>query len=279
MTLVHSSVHLLFIHSFTHFDADLDDTLYPLSLGLNSACRTNIEGMLIIFRCFGWMYTSCLLRFGWIQSSCCTSCTLKKRESPRCASNYTGSVGPPWPALRYHSSHHFINLCLKFSECVIVGSGTGLWVWQRRVPRLRPRKTAIWCAHARPRAQEPAFFYAPAKNSRLRNQSLFFLLFYFISTQAMNRFKPCWWVCILQIFTNADRAHAGRALKMMGLEECFEGIICFETLNPPSDAHSKILCKPSLEALQAAIEIAGADPAKTVRRRTNTTNTLAFNFI
>ncbi|KAI3474481.1 hypothetical protein Pfo_029342 [Paulownia fortunei] len=34
------------------------------------------------------------------------------------------------------------------------------------------------------------------------------------------------------IFTNADRVHAVKALSRLGLEDCFEGIICFETLNP-----------------------------------------------
>ncbi|KAL2320005.1 hypothetical protein Fmac_028974 [Flemingia macrophylla] len=34
------------------------------------------------------------------------------------------------------------------------------------------------------------------------------------------------------IFTNADKVHAIKALKRLGLEDCFEGIICFETLNP-----------------------------------------------
>lgn len=34
------------------------------------------------------------------------------------------------------------------------------------------------------------------------------------------------------IFTNADKAHAVKALSKLGLEDCFEGIICFETLNP-----------------------------------------------
>ncbi|KAK8546353.1 hypothetical protein V6N13_067577 [Hibiscus sabdariffa] len=33
------------------------------------------------------------------------------------------------------------------------------------------------------------------------------------------------------IFTNADRVHAVKALGKLGLEDCFEGIICFETLN------------------------------------------------
>ncbi|CAK8541673.1 unnamed protein product [Lathyrus sativus] len=34
------------------------------------------------------------------------------------------------------------------------------------------------------------------------------------------------------IFTNADKVHAVKALSKLGLEDCFEGIICFETLNP-----------------------------------------------
>lgn len=113
---------------------------------------------------------------------------------------------------------------------------------------------------------------------------------------------------ILQIFTNADKAHAMEVLNRLGLEECFEGIICFETLNPPtglnvegdkkngslptnraehgwffsgSDSESddvkdrdgasdgqakvRILCKPSVEAMEAAIKIANVDPKKTVR--------------
>ncbi|XP_010543295.1 PREDICTED: uncharacterized protein C24B11.05 [Tarenaya hassleriana] len=34
------------------------------------------------------------------------------------------------------------------------------------------------------------------------------------------------------IFTNADRVHTVKALSRLGLKGCFEGIICFETLNP-----------------------------------------------
>ncbi|KAA3487598.1 HAD-superfamily hydrolase, subfamily IA, variant 3 [Gossypium australe] len=34
------------------------------------------------------------------------------------------------------------------------------------------------------------------------------------------------------IFTNADKVHAAKALTKLGLEDCFEGILCFETLNP-----------------------------------------------
>lgn len=101
-----------------------------------------------------------------------------------------------------------------------------------------------------------------------------------------------------QIFTNADKAHAAKVLKCLGLEDCFEGVICFETLNPPletannmdalgndavlaggetetndlggadtetSSYKSRIRCKPSLEAMEAAIRIANVDPSKTVK--------------
>lgn len=101
------------------------------------------------------------------------------------------------------------------------------------------------------------------------------------------------------------------------MQDCFEGVICFETLNPPvppSDSNeqidinhsdefeekkliqakqsnsesdtdsskvesdtdsskadgskagsSRILCKPSIEAIKTAIKIANIDPQKTVR--------------
>lgn len=98
------------------------------------------------------------------------------------------------------------------------------------------------------------------------------------------KFTACFW---LQIFTNADEAHVAQVLSRMGLEDCFHGVICFETLNPPSgpviikdgtveakDApemnngtssrKTQILCKPSVEAMEAAIRIANVDPKKTV---------------
>ncbi|KAK9699110.1 hypothetical protein RND81_08G153300 [Saponaria officinalis] len=68
------------------------------------------------------------------------------------------------------------------------------------------------------------------------------------------------------IFTNSDRAHVVRALKKLGLEDCFEGVICFETLNPSDDPISKtrILCKPPVEAFEAVVKIANLDPKKTI---------------
>jgi len=96
------------------------------------------------------------------------------------------------------------------------------------------------------------------------------------------------------IFTNADEAHAAQVLDRLGLEDCFEGVICFETLNPPPldlddcmdmpegdailagnspevdavglsfSSKSRVLCKPSVEAIEAAIQIANVDPKKTI---------------
>ncbi|CAO2820090.1 unnamed protein product [Amaranthus hypochondriacus] len=68
------------------------------------------------------------------------------------------------------------------------------------------------------------------------------------------------------VFTNSDKAHAARALRKLGLEDCFEGIICFETLNQPDNPSSKsrILCKPSVESIEAAISIANLDPKRTI---------------
>ncbi|MQL72931.1 hypothetical protein Taro_005257 [Colocasia esculenta] len=107
------------------------------------------------------------------------------------------------------------------------------------------------------------------------------------------------------IFTNADKAHVAKVLSKLGLEDCFEGVICFETLNPPlptggnkedsidtssvdsvksNDAegddsfseselkidvkpsrHSrKILCKPNVEAMEAACQLANIDPKRSI---------------
>ncbi|KAL0372654.1 UNVERIFIED_CONTAM: hypothetical protein Scaly_0947000 [Sesamum calycinum] len=67
------------------------------------------------------------------------------------------------------------------------------------------------------------------------------------------------------IFTNADEAHVAQVLSRMGLEDCFQGVICFETLNPPAkNGAAQILCKPSVEAMQAAIRMANVDPEKTI---------------
>lgn len=35
-----------------------------------------------------------------------------------------------------------------------------------------------------------------------------------------------------QIFSNGNEAHVAKVLSRLGLEDCFEDIVCFETLNP-----------------------------------------------
>eukprot|EP01018_Ginkgo_biloba_P033612 Gb_00746 [translate_table: standard] len=82
------------------------------------------------------------------------------------------------------------------------------------------------------------------------------------------------------IFTNGDKVHAAKVLSRLGLEDCFEGVICFETLNSHSQAtdnrsgtdnttmhtfpKSPIICKPSQEAIERALSIASADPQRTI---------------
>jgi len=84
----------------------------------------------------------------------------------------------------------------------------------------------------------------------------------------MSETNCCSWPGRLQIFNNSDKAHAARVLEKLGLEDCFEGIICFETLNPPLTEKKDgrgILCKPSLESMEAVIDIAKLDAKRTVR--------------
>lgn len=103
-----------------------------------------------------------------------------------------------------------------------------------------------------------------------------------------------------QAFTNADKGHAARVLNRLGLEDCFEGVICFETLNPitkTSDSEADhdfefggsgtgsaricdiknllsigsdlpktpIVCKPFTNAFEESFKIAKINPHKAVR--------------
>ncbi|KAL6539008.1 hypothetical protein OROMI_025334 [Orobanche minor] len=100
-----------------------------------------------------------------------------------------------------------------------------------------------------------------------------------------------------EVFTNADEAHVAQVLSRLGLEDCFQGVICFENLNPRQDNvdrvnevdqkrinelveksqdavekkkdedllfKTQILCKPSIEAMEAAVRIANVDLNRTV---------------
>ncbi|ESQ51802.1 hypothetical protein EUTSA_v10017107mg [Eutrema salsugineum] len=73
------------------------------------------------------------------------------------------------------------------------------------------------------------------------------------------------------IFTNSDRDHAMKVLEKLGLEDCFEEMICFETMNPNlfgskttrPDEHPVVL-KPSLTAMDICIRVANIDPRRTI---------------
>ena len=87
-----------------------------------------------------------------------------------------------------------------------------------------------------------------------------------------------------QIFSNGDTVHVAKVLSRLGLEGCFEEIICFETLNPSTKnstnaEHSAIylydddgsalpptpvLCKPHEISFEVALKRANINPHKTV---------------
>ncbi|KAL4571082.1 hypothetical protein LXL04_017832 [Taraxacum kok-saghyz] len=90
------------------------------------------------------------------------------------------------------------------------------------------------------------------------------------------------------IFSNANEAHVAEVLHRLGLEDCFEDVICFESLNPKnqitnSDSPkssvigyddvseraivlpaSPIVCKPFENAFQQAFKMANINPHKTL---------------
>ncbi|KAI3679888.1 hypothetical protein L2E82_50868 [Cichorium intybus] len=91
------------------------------------------------------------------------------------------------------------------------------------------------------------------------------------------------------IFSNANEAHVAEVLHRLGLEDCFDDVICFETLNPkktqitdsdpPKSSvtgyddvnklavvlpESPIVCKPFENAFQQAFKMANINPHKTL---------------
>lgn len=76
------------------------------------------------------------------------------------------------------------------------------------------------------------------------------------------------------VFTNGDKIHASNVLRRMGLEDCFETVICFETFNPTDNfsGDMRVLCKPSMEIFYRAFQIAGIDPSKTLFMDDSTRN-------
>jgi putative hydrolase of the HAD superfamily len=74
------------------------------------------------------------------------------------------------------------------------------------------------------------------------------------------------------VFSNGDEVHVRKALKRLDIEDCFEKIISFETLNPKindsCDAdylpEIPVICKPTEIAFEKAFEIAQLNPNTTL---------------
>ncbi|KAJ8766423.1 hypothetical protein K2173_022482 [Erythroxylum novogranatense] len=82
------------------------------------------------------------------------------------------------------------------------------------------------------------------------------------------------------IFTNSDRNHAIKALERLGVKDCFEQIVCFETMNPNLSKSTRpdeypVLLKPSMDAMRIALQVAGVDPRRTLFLDDNIRNVAA----
>ncbi|KAK9820349.1 hypothetical protein WJX72_009320 [[Myrmecia] bisecta] len=83
------------------------------------------------------------------------------------------------------------------------------------------------------------------------------------------------------IFTNADRKHAQICLDIMGIADCFEGVISFESIMEHGAAKGivqdgrPVLCKPQRQAIELALEQAHADPETTLYLDDSTRNVAA----
>ncbi|KAK7402199.1 hypothetical protein VNO78_14265 [Psophocarpus tetragonolobus] len=94
------------------------------------------------------------------------------------------------------------------------------------------------------------------------------------------------------VFTNSDKVHASRVLQRLGLEDCFERVISFETLNSSNEVGSEytpsstgifyyyeyirrpysdivlprtpIVCKPFQDAFEKVFNMADIDPQRTL---------------
>ncbi|XP_019181129.1 PREDICTED: uncharacterized protein C24B11.05 [Ipomoea nil] len=86
------------------------------------------------------------------------------------------------------------------------------------------------------------------------------------------------------IFTNSDRVHAMKVLDRIGIKDCFEQIICFETMNPNLSRSSRpdefpVVLKPAMEAMNIAVDFADVDPRRTLFLDDNTRNIAAGNAV
>lgn len=142
---------------------DLDDTLYPLSLGLHLACRKNIEGELGLAE----SQLTCIELYKSVrnhtdlklelcfngQITCCIISKWKKTKSQRCASICTRSMEQQWLVSKYLYDCSIIYIAVQLSFLLFLicwisihflTTGARIQVWRRRIPCLCSWKIAIW---------------------------------------------------------------------------------------------------------------------------------------
>ncbi|KAK1283003.1 hypothetical protein QJS10_CPB22g01307 [Acorus calamus] len=66
------------------------------------------------------------------------------------------------------------------------------------------------------------------------------------------------------VFTNSDRNHATRVLDRLGVRDCFDAVVCFETLNADASGSAPVVLKPSIEAMRTAVNASGFEPRRTL---------------
>ncbi|KAF3457156.1 hypothetical protein FNV43_RR01813 [Rhamnella rubrinervis] len=82
------------------------------------------------------------------------------------------------------------------------------------------------------------------------------------------------------IFTNSDRNHAVKVLERLGLSDCFEQIVCFESMNPNLSKSSRpdefpVVLKPSMDAMNIALSLIHVNPRRTLFLDDNVRNIAA----
>lgn len=66
------------------------------------------------------------------------------------------------------------------------------------------------------------------------------------------------------VFTNSDTVHAEKCLSLLGIRDCFQGVICFESTMAAAKAArivtngAPVVCKPNHQAFELALAAAGA---------------------
>lgn len=73
----------------------------------------------------------------------------------------------------------------------------------------------------------------------------------------------------LYVFTNGDRKHAEICLRLMGITDCFQGVVCYESIMDAAEDKGyvhhgvPVVCKPSVKAIELALGQANNASAET----------------